>query len=215
MARGILAAAAAVVLAAQFAGSAHAGVLWDNGGPAVTNLGGSGMSDTIQAEDFQISGPSGLTGVTFWNLQSIPADYSGSIAWEISSDASGTPGAVVDSGTATPTRTAAGSMLGLSQFQNDFAVSTFLSVGTYWLTLHNGPVSSTSFTDFYWTWTDLNATNTGTNRGQELGLDPPATGFTTNDQEHAFLISSVPEPGTLALAFCGIAGFAFRRWYKR
>jgi len=49
MARGILAAAAAVVLAAQFAGSAHAGVLWDNGGPAVTNLGGSGMSDTIQA----------------------------------------------------------------------------------------------------------------------------------------------------------------------
>ena len=60
----------------------------------------------------------------------------------------------------------------------------------------------------------VRATNTGTNRGHELGLDPLATGFTTNDQEHAFLISNVPEPGTLALAFCGIAGFAFRRWYK-
>ena len=217
MARGILAAAAAVVLAAQFTGTAHAGVLWDNGGPATTNLGGSQMSDTIQAEDFQLSGQYTLTGITFWNLQGVPADYTGSIFWQILSDAAGTPGAVVDSGTATPTRSAAGSMLGLSQFQNDFAVSTFLTAGTYWLALHNGPLSATSFTDFYWTWTDLNATNTGTNRGQEFGLDPLATSFTTNDQEHAFSISGsgVPEPGTVSLAIFGIAGFALRRWYAR
>ncbi|MCU1237098.1 MAG: sorting protein [Candidatus Solibacter sp.] len=216
MTKGILAATAAVVLS-QFAGSAQAGVLWDNGGPAVSNVGGSGMSDTIQAEDFQLFGSNILSSITFWNLQSAPADYLGSINWQILKDAGGSPGALVDFGTATPTRTAAGTMLGLDVFQNSFNLSTLLLGGNYWLTLHNGPVSSTGFTDFYWTWTDLNGTNTGTNRGQELGLDPPASGYTTNDQEHAFVVSgdNVPEPGTIAFAFLGIASFTVRRWYKR
>src|SRR4051812_38560147 len=99
MKNGIFAAIAALALS-QFAGSAHAGVVWDNGGPASLNLGGSQMSDTVQAEDFQIFGVNALSGITFWSVENVPADYLGSIDWAIRSDAAGTPGSVVDSGNA-------------------------------------------------------------------------------------------------------------------
>jgi hypothetical protein len=216
--------AGVIALALQCGGAAYASVvLWDNGGPAVVNEGGSNMSDTFQAEDFELAVLSNLTGVRFWNLQGTANDYAGSIFYQIVTNAGGSPSnTVVGSGLVTPTRVAAGSMLGLSQFQNDFSISlSNVAAGTYWLELHNGPLSATTFSDFYWTWTDLNGVNTLTNRGRERALDPPSAAWTTNDQEHAFLIAGdavtetpVPEPATLLLTASGIAAVVRRRQRK-
>ena len=42
---------------------AYAGVVWDNGVPASVTTGGSEMSDTLQAEDFRLTGTTNLTGI--------------------------------------------------------------------------------------------------------------------------------------------------------
>jgi hypothetical protein len=190
---------------------------WNNGGPAVVvaNQGGSVMSDTLQAQDFSFATASNISAVTFWSLEALPADYLGSITYSILSNVAGSPGAtVISTGSVTPTRTAAGTVLGFTQFKNDFALSVLnVPAGTYWLSLHNGSVAATAFNDFYWSWADPNATNTPTNRGREFSLAPLGVAWTTNDQEHAFNIvaSVVPEPATWALALAGLALVATRR----
>lgn len=207
--------AVAAALSLSLAGGAQA-LVWDNGGPAAAVPGASVMTDTLQAEDFVLSALSDITAITFWNLQLVTGDYLGSIYYQINSGAPN--GALVATGTATPTRTAAGSVLGYNQFKNDIILSVAgLAAGTYWLTLHDGPVTSTGFADFYWTWADLNATNTPTTRGLELGLAPPSLVWTTNEQEHAFTITSevsaIPEPsvGAMAAWGFGVVLLALRR----
>jgi PEP-CTERM motif len=196
--------------------AAMAVTLWNNGAPSVANPGGSNLSDTQQAQDFTLTSASSLTGVTFWSLEASVADYVGSIFYQITNNAGGAPGATVfDFGTVTPTRTAAGTALGLNQFQNDFTLAVGnLAAGTYWLTLHNGALASTATTDFYWSWADLNGTNTATTRGREFLLNPLDTQWRSNDQEHAFAISGVsvvPEPATWLLGAMGLAALALRR----
>ena len=223
MCKRLFLAIGAMVLALQFSPAVSAGIIYDNGGPAVILPGGSQMSDTYQGQDFIVSSATNLTSVTFWSLEGVPADFTGSIFYQIVNDAAGSPGlTVLDSGTRTGaglTRTAAGTALGFTQFQNDFAVSALgVTPGTYWLLLHNGPLGTTAFSDFYWSWADLNGTNTPTNRGQEKGL-APVTGWTTTDAEAAFnvsgtLVSSgVPEPGTIGLSVAGLGLLAL--WRKR
>ena len=184
-------------------GAAHASLIFDNGGPSTLNPGASNLSDTQQAQDFLLTSITSLTSVRFWSLEVSSGDFLGSVLWEIRTNRLGVPGStVVASGTAAPTRTAAGTTLGLNQFQNDFNISVNnLAAGTYWLTIHNGPLSSNAFTDFYWSWADPNATAFA---GQEFALNPAGTAWTTNDSEAAFQIfgtsSSTPEPGSLILA---------------
>ena len=219
----------AVVLALH-AGGALAVVtpLWDNGGPGASALGGSGMSDTNQAQDFTLGFTSDLTAVRFWNLQASANDYAGSIFYQIVNDASGAPGSTVyGSGTATPTRVGAGTVLGLSQFQNDFSIAVSgLLAGTYWIELHNGALNVFDAiipADFYWSWADLGGVNTLSTRGQEDYL-PESVGWTTNGSEHAFAIfgdrviqppppppPGIPEPATLALTGVALSFLAMRR----
>lgn len=208
-----------VVVSLCFSGVTQAATIYNNGGPAVTNLGGSVMSDTKQAQDFLLTGITNLTGVRFWNLQGTAADYAGNIFYQIFSDASGLPGVTaIASGLVTPTRIAAGTVLGFSQFQNDFTIAVNgLTAGTYWLALHNGPTTTTAFSDFYWSWADLNAVNTPTNPGSEFALNPLGTSWTSNDQEGAFLLSgstvgsSTPEPATFVFVGASLMALGIYR----
>ena len=205
----------------QFSASA-AVIVWDNGGPSATLANGTALTEFQSAQDFILGSTTDLTSVTFWSLEATAPDYSGSIFWEIRNNNAGAPtGSVLGSGTAIPTRTAAGVLAGLNQFQNDFTISiNGVTAGTYWLTLHNGPLANTGpLIDFYWTWTDLNVTNTPTFRGQDSDL-VGGGGYLTNGQEHAFNVSGnvvpsgVPEPATMAVAAAGLAVLALFRARK-
>jgi hypothetical protein len=210
-----------VALCAFQASAAMALTVWDNGGPSVlaADQGGHNLSEYKQAEDFTLSFASNLTSMTFWSLEASAADYSGSIFYEIFNNVGGAPGATVfGSGTAnTVTRTAAGTAAGLNVVKNDFSLTVNnLAAGTYWISLHNGPVLSAGFTEFYWSYADANPTNTPTQFGKQLELPAMvAAPWTTNDREHAFLINGelvpeVPEPETWMLLSAGLAALAWR-----
>ena len=194
------------VLALGSLSPAHAALILDNGNPSVTNPTGSNLSDTQQAQDFLLASITSLTNIRFWSLELSSADYLSSIFWEIRSNAGGAPGTdIVASGTSSPTRTTAGTVAiagsNYNQFQNDLGVSVNnIAAGSYWLTLHNGAITSTTFTDFYWSAADANSTAFS---GRERGLNP-VTDWTTNEQELAFQLygtaaTATPEPATFAL----------------
>jgi hypothetical protein len=186
-------------------------VVWDNGGPAVSNQGGSNMSDTFQAEDLILGVATDLSGVTFWDLEAGAGDYTGSIFWSLATNLAGSPNdaGVIASGTATPTRTASGTFSVYNQVRNDFSIAVQgVAAGSYWLELHNGPLTTTAFTDYYWSFADAGGANLASNPGQEKGLNP-LTGWTTNSSEHAYNLQGnaasvvVPEPGTTVLFLIG------------
>ena len=193
---------------------AHAApvTLWNNGGPAssVLTQGGSIMSSYLQAANFTTSFATNLSSASFWSLER-GSSYGGSIAYSILGNASGSPDEtlVFASGSVVPTRTdTLATALGLNIFQYDFALAvTNLAAGTYWLELHNGALSAgADEEEFYWAWSDSNATNGNAIDDQERSLFPFDPTWGTNQAEHAFLIAGerfgeqpISEPGTALL----------------
>ena len=112
----------------------------------VTNLpnqvSGTNMSFALVADNFSLGGAGSydINTLQFWSLMESVADYSGSVYWAIYSDAAGSPGAVLHSGTAAPAPTATGlsSGFGYGEYRFDIAVNFNLAAGaTYWLALQN------------------------------------------------------------------------------
>ncbi len=223
---------ALLALMLQLTGAAYAAVtLWDNGGPATApNQGGNNMSSFNQAADFTTTFTTNLSSVTFWSLEGVSTvapSYAGSIFYRIVGDIGGAPddSTVLASGTATPTRTGAGTALGLNVMKNDFGIAlNSLLAGTYWLELHNGALNvGSDDVEFYWSWSDLGAADNGSSSlDQERSLFPNDPTWGTNAAEHAFLIMGdrnvlpppgIPEPATLLLTAIamGSALFVSRR----
>ena len=187
---------------------AKAGQVYDNGSPVMKN--GNEMTQWIQAEDFSLDSPVVLTNVRFWGFEQTTGAYVGSIVWSIYSDSSSTPGTLLQRGTAVPTVTDYG-----TDYQFDFAVGTLnLGAGTYWLGLHNGPLTTTTRETFYWNHTAANATTPG--HEDQAPFD--TGGWFNNSQEHAFELFAqtgnrvIPAPGAILL---GMFGTSMVGWMRR
>ena len=204
-------ACAVITLVAPLAQAAPV-ALWDNGGPAAMTQGGSLMSSFFQAANFTTGFATNLSSASFWSLERDQA-YAGFISYSIFGNIVGSPDetTVFTTGSVVPTRTdTLTTALGLNIFQYDFALAvTNLAAGTYWLALHNGALSTgADEEEFYWAWSDVNATNGGAVDDQERSLFPSDLTWGTNQAEHAFLIAGerfigeqpISEPGTLLLA---------------
>ena len=134
----------------------------------------------------------------------------GSLFWAIQSDSGGSPGATVASGTTSNVSRQATGLKDSSQtfieFENTFDIPiTNLFAGTYWLTLHDGPLAATDFADFYWEW------SSDFGNGQEFDLIASA-GWDSNFADHAFALN-VPEPSSISLMLIAllVAGFGARK----
>ena len=198
---------AAALLGSTPAAACGSPVVYDNGAP--NHLSGNNLGFARQAEDFTLCSMTTVTDVHFWSLEA-DNSYRGSISWAILSNAAGSPGATtLASGTQSAvTRTSLGTVLGLTEYRNDFDLNMPLALGAgrYWLVLHNGSFSNLGDpNEFLWETT----ANNGSYRGFEA-FDVPPT-WTSNFNEHAFQIPAVPEPGEAAMLLAGIGVLAWLR----
>ena len=205
---------------------ASATLIYDNGVPGSSGVGGTEMSNSFLAEDFTLTQAATLNLVRFWNSQdSIPGCcYTGSITWGIYSNGAAKPGVPLAGPTNTTavTRTPTG-VVGRNEFQNDVALpSVALPAGTYWLALHNGPLAPNGDLHFYWEWHPASAGDTSAqcNPSSTVTCLSTTDWSTASNQEYDFqlfgdaVVGVVPEPSTLLLmgfALPGLAGVSIHR----
>jgi len=187
------------------AACAQAQTVYDNGAP--DHASGNNMGFAFQAEAFHLASGDTIGTIEFWSLEAA-STYRNQISFQIRADDGGAPGNVLmlQGTTALVDRAAMGSYLGLTEFRNTFALSAQLALapGDYWLVLHNGGLADVGDpNEFLW---ETTAGAGGQMGGYEaFSADGP---FTRNFQEHAFMISAVPEPGPGLSLLAGLAVLA-------
>ena len=187
----------------------NAGLIYNNGLP--NGIGGSEMSQWNEAASFTLGSAASLTNVRFWDVQ---GSYYGSIHWQIYTDGGGLPGSLLYSGDATPTQVVDTSArcCSLTGYRDDFSVGSLALSGgvTYWLALHNGPLSHDSLDRVYWA-------STGTSPYGSASYDLTSDGvWVGQTYAKAFELfgdsgSSAPEPDTIALTTLGIGAVLLLR----
>lgn len=195
-------------------------VVYDNGAPNRQN--GNEMTNWIQTNDFALAQNTMIGGVNFWTIEPGTNAYAGSIYYGVYADNGGQPnlGAPAVEGFLQGTnvlRTSTGvTALGaFNEYTYSFNIQPFVALAgeTYWLGLHNGDVSNTARSEFYWETSNAN----GTLGGQEDFLPPAGDSWASNNNEHTFQltgISSVPEPATFALFGVGLTALGLLRRRK-
>jgi len=199
-------------LALSFSFVAQSATIYNNGAP--NQFSGTQMSEFLVAEDFAINSVSNISNIRFWSIQAVLSDYLGSVYWAIYSNAASEPDVILQGGvtatvTATPTGAAASTVGGYAEYVFDIPVTFQLTVGNYWLALHNGPVATNTFNEMFW------ATTSGGN-GIESLYNDGVNGWVGSGNELAFRLDGtsggvIPEPGTFVLLAGGLAAAAFLR----
>ncbi len=226
---------------------ASATLIYDNG---PLSPGGLNMTYYFVAEDFTLTQAVTLNSIRFWNIQGFPATccYDGSITWGIYSTGACVPACQFGSSkplaplygpttTTAVTRTTTGGAN--DEFQNDVALpSVALPAGSYWLALHNGPLTTNSFEtgnpsgSFYWETTTGTVPQGPAPPGGDPGrvchpMVPTVNCISTTDwepfsnTEYAFQLYGeagvVPEPSTVLLlgsVLPALAGVSIHRRRK-
>jgi hypothetical protein len=188
------------------------GIVYDNGAP--DHQSGNNMGFAWQADDFTLGSGASVTDLTFWSLEAAGA-YRGHISWEIVLDVGGMPSSTIAASgdTSAVTRSLLGNYLGLDEYSNGLSVGSLsLGAGTYWLVLHNGSLGNLGDpNEFLWETTAPNASVAG------METYDKGASWGSNFNEHAFLVSAVPEPEAPAMLAGGLLllGLAMRKQEKR
>ena len=194
-------------LALGLAQGAQAAVIFNNGAP--DQVSGTNMSANVVAENFSVGSTTDITNLRFWSIQNAASDYAGSLSWAIYSNAGAVPGAVLQSGIASPVATSTGlsTAFGYGEFVFNIATSFQLAAGDYWLGLANDPLDPVNPSEMLWETTSSSVS------GTEARYLDGNFGWIGSGNDLAFAIDgtptvpggTVPEPGTLALLAISLA----------
>jgi hypothetical protein len=191
------------------------GLVYDNGAP--NGINGFEITSWITISDFALSQPTLLTDVRFWagTQSGYPEGYQGSIVWSIYGDNSSQPGALLYRDSAVPVRTYDHASWWGNVYRHDFSfASLYLDPGTYWLGLHNGPLSFPGYGSSPFYWESANSNGTLPLYMESAPFDSGV--WITYSEEPAFQLSGsptvVPVPGAAVL---GAIGLSFAGWRLR
>ena len=195
---------------------ANAQVFYDNGAPDQQN--GNEMTNWMQTEDFQIQQDTPWFDLHFWTIEAPGTFNDGVFYVALYDDNGGQPGNIIADGLFTQgvnyTKTfTQGGILGFyDEYRYDMDISGYvLSAGTqYHLGLHANPSNNYGTRDeIYWETTAGNSTQTG---WESFG--GPNGGWANNGQEHAFNLTTVPEPASMVALGAGLLAIVRRRRSK-
>ena len=193
---------------------AHAQVFYDNGGPNQQN--GNEMTMWMQTEDFKIGQDTAWFDLHFWTIETPGAVNDGTFYVALyNDDGAGNPNAIIADGTFTQnvnyTKTflQAGVLGVYDEYRYDMQISGYvLAANTqYHLGLHANPSGGYQTRDnIYWETTNANGTAAGLESFQG-----PNGGWSSNGTEHAFNLTTVPEPASMVALGAGLLALARRR----
>ncbi|MDQ6654757.1 MAG: hypothetical protein M3Y80_02955 [Verrucomicrobiota bacterium] len=136
--------------------TARAEQLYDNGPPGLSD--GYEITHWREGDRFAVDQGIVVNQVRYWDFQLNSSAFSGAVLWEIRANSpTNMPGAPLYSGIAVdPIRTATGRvnvdpLFPVPEYVVTFDVpSLVLPAGSYWLVLHNGPLSNNTGQSLFW-----------------------------------------------------------------
>jgi hypothetical protein len=203
-------------------------VLYDNGGPNHNpSPNGFEMTQWIEADDFSLATEARVDAIIFWDVELL-ANFQGTVLWQIyANNPDNTPGTLLYSGSANSSHVQTPyAAPPFAEYLNSFSIPpVVLGPGTYWLALHNGPLSNYFNQRVYWE--SSGASGARPSQSDMGPLFPRDWGSNSvppgAPSELAFQITGAPAPRVTSIvrtsthpqiSFTTASGYTYRVEYK-